>query len=233
MSRQAGECSGATGGGNCGANSRLLESGQLAGRSKRLVRRYLGPPLERLTSRGFGPPPPTAESHTPRADGTGDPSGPSPSPSESEWTVDGTGVDAADLSVGDTVTFSKALTEEDLHLFARCSGDTNALHLDEEFATGTRFEGRIVHGTLLSGLVSAAIARLPGVPILLSQDVEYLAPARPGESLTGDCEIVEAVGDRTYRLRTRVTDEADDMLVDGEAVVLVDEVDADDQHETT
>lgn len=233
MSRQAGECSCATAGGNRAANSWWEVSGLLAELSRRLLRRLLGPPHERLTSYALAGPAPTAESHTPRADGRGDSSVPSPPPAEPEWTVDRPGVDAADLSVGDTVTFVKELTEEDVRLFARSSGDTNPLHLDEEFATGTRFDGRIVHGALLSGLVSAAIARLPGVPILLSQDTEYLAPARPGESLTGDCEIVEDVGDRTYRLRTRVTDEADDMLVDGEAVVLVDEVDADDQHDTT
>lgn len=166
------------------------------------------------------------------SDGEGDSSAQSvPSP-ETGWTVDRPDVDAADLSIGDTVTFTKELTEEDVRLFACSSGDTNPLHLDDAFAAETRFEGRIVHGALLTGLVSAAIARLPGVPILLSQDVEYLAPARPGDSLTSDCHIVEDVGDRTFRLRTRVTDEADDMLVDGEAVVLVDEVDADTQRDT-
>lgn len=151
-----------------------------------------------------------------------------PAEDHPEWTVDRTDGTGPGLSVGVTVTFAKTVSDEDIHLFARSSGDTNRLHLDEDYAVESRFDGRIAHGVLLSGHISAAIARLPGVPIILSQEVEFLAPARPGDEVTAECEVVEDVGDRAYRIRTRLTDETDDLLVDGEAVVLLDDGQVDD-----
>ena len=128
------------------------------------------------------------------------------------------------LSVGDRVRFSKRLTDEDVRTFAAASGDTNPLHLDEEYAETTRFGERIAHGTLVSGLISAALARLPGLVIYLSQDVEFHNPVGIGDRVTADCEIVEDLGEYRYRLTTTVTDEADgSTAIDGEAVILLDE----------
>jgi acyl dehydratase len=127
-----------------------------------------------------------------------------------------------DLSVGDSVRFSKRLSEEDVERFATASGDTNPLHLDEEWAEDTRFGGRIVHGTLAAGLISAALARLPGGVVYLSQDLEFRAPVRIDDRVTADVEIVEDLGGGRYRLRTTVETEAD-LVIDGEAVVLIED----------
>lgn len=148
------------------------------------------------------------------------------------WTVDRSTAATTDIEVGDTVRFTKELTDEDVRRFARSSGDTNRLHLDEAFAEQTRFEERIIHGTLLVGLISAVLSRLPGLPIYLSQDVEFLAPAEPGETLTAVCEVVEALGAQHYRLRTRVCNDADDVLINGEVTVLIDELPAPDEPAT-
>lgn len=124
------------------------------------------------------------------------------------------------LSVGDAVRFTKTLSEADVERFAAASGDTNPLHLDDERASETRFDGRIVHGTLAAGLISAALARLPGDVVYLSQDLEFRAPVRIGDRITADVEIVEDLGGERFRLRTTV--EGDDgLVIDGEAVVLV------------
>lgn len=130
------------------------------------------------------------------------------------------------LDVGDHVRFTKTLTDEDVSRFAAATGDTNPLHLDREWAEETRFDGRIVHGTLASGLISAALARLPGSVVYLSQDVEFQAPVRRGDRLTADVEVVEDLGDDRFRLRTRVLREAEheETIIDGEAVVLIDEL---------
>jgi acyl dehydratase len=127
-----------------------------------------------------------------------------------------------EVSVGDAVRFTKTLTEADVERFAAASGDTNPIHLDEDWAEETRFRGRIVHGTLVSGLISAAIARLPGGIIYLSQDVEFQAPVRLGDRVTADVRVVEDLGGGRFRLRTRVLHD-DAAVIDGEAVVLVDE----------
>jgi len=140
-----------------------------------------------------------------------------------EWHVELTESERGRLGVGDRVEFTKTIFEDDVQAFAAASGDTNPLHLDDEFASKTRFKGRIAHGTLVGGLISAGLARLPGLTIYLSQDLEFHNPVRVGDRLTAVCEIVEDLGDDQYRLTTRVRD-GDTVIIDGEAVVLVDEL---------
>jgi acyl dehydratase len=130
-------------------------------------------------------------------------------------------VPAENVAVGDTITFTKTIHDEDVTRFAASSGDTNPLHLDEEFAEETRFNGRIAHGILVSGLISAALARLPGDVVYLSQDLEFLAPVEIGDRVTAECTIAEDLGNNQYRLMTTVTDGDDETVIDGEAVVLI------------
>jgi acyl dehydratase len=138
------------------------------------------------------------------------------------WAMERSTDEYDDLGVGDYVRFSKPLVDADVNAFAQASGDTNRLHLEDAFAEGTRFKGRIVHGTLVAGTISAALARLPGLTIYLSQDLEFNAPVRIGETVTAECEIVEDLGEHRYRLTTVVYDEEESAVIDGEAVVLID-----------
>jgi len=140
-----------------------------------------------------------------------------------EWHVELTETDRGRLGVGDRVEFTKTIGDDDVRAFAAASGDTNPLHLDDGFAGETRFEGRIAHGTLVGSLISAALARLPGLTIYLSQDLEFHNPVRVDDRVTAVCEVVEDLGDNQYRLTTRVVD-GDDVIIDGEAVVLIDEL---------
>ncbi|RCU48567.1 acyl dehydratase [Haloplanus salinus] len=153
---------------------------------------------------------------------------PAPAPeltySKSEWTFERSDEGDGVVSVGDRIRFSKRLTEEEIRVFADASGDTNRLHLDSDFAERTRFGRQIVHGTLVSGVISAALARLPGLTIYLSQDLQFLGPVDIGETVTAICEVVEDLGDGRYRLTTVVEDEDGETVIDGEAIVLIDEV---------
>ncbi|QLG47516.1 MaoC family dehydratase [Natrinema halophilum] len=125
------------------------------------------------------------------------------------------------LGVGDYVRFSKPIVESDVTAFSQISGDTNRLHLEPGFAEGTRFGDRIAHGTLVAGTISAALARLPGTTIYLSQDLEFTGPVEIGETVTAECEIVETLGGDRYRLHTMVVDQDNETVVDGEAVVII------------
>jgi acyl dehydratase/CBS domain-containing protein len=132
------------------------------------------------------------------------------------------------VTVGDRVTFSKPITESDVRAFASVSGDTNRLHLDADYAAETRFGRRIVHGTLVSGLISAALARLPGLTIYLSQNLSFLAPVEIGERVTAVCEVVENFDHNKYQLTTDVVDEDGETVIEGQAAVLVDEAPVED-----
>ena len=172
----------------------------------------VAPPEEPSTGQGDT----GAEATDAEATGVG-PGGDAPA-----WETEVTAERRSELETGDRFTFTKTLTDEDVSAFAGASGDTNPLHLDEEYAEGTRFGGRIVHGTLVGGLISAALARMPGVVVYLSQETEFRNPVPVGERVTADCEIVEELGNSQYRLTT-VVQRGETTVVDGEAVVLVDD----------
>jgi acyl dehydratase/CBS domain-containing protein len=142
---------------------------------------------------------------------------------DEDWAFESYGVEDG-LDVGDHVRFSKTLSEEDVEEFARVSGDTNRLHLDATFAEGTRFGRRIVHGTLVSGLISAALARLPGLTIYISQELSYRAPVDVGERVTAHCQVVDRISENRFRLTTAVDDSEGNAVVEGEAVVISDPI---------
>jgi len=146
-----------------------------------------------------------------------------------DWTYEYEDAGDAGIGVGDVVRFSKSVSEADVEAFARISGDENPLHLDESFAEGTRFRGRIVHGLLAASLFSAALAHLPGLVIYLSQDVRFLAPVDIGERVRVVCEVIQDLGHDRYRLSTTAYDERDEQVLVGEAVVLIDSPPASEQ----
>lgn len=150
---------------------------------------------------------------------------------KSDWEFECACRSDTSVSVGDRVTFTKSISEQDVQAFAEASGDTNRLHLDAEFATQTRFRRRIVHGTLVGGLISAALARLPGLTIYISQDLSFLSPADIGERVTAVCTVVESLGRHKYELTTDVFTEDGEQVIEGEAAVLIDESQAVDQSE--
>ncbi|MGB9950881.1 CBS domain-containing protein [Haloarcula sp. Atlit-7R] len=139
-----------------------------------------------------------------------------------DWEFECKCVSEQQVAVGDTVEFSKSLTEQDVQTFAEVSGDTNRLHLDADYAVSTRFGRRIVHGTLVGSLISAALARLPGLTIYVSQTLSFLAPVDIGDRVTAVCEIVEDLGRNKYTLTTDVVDQDGTSVIEGQAVVLID-----------
>jgi 3-hydroxybutyryl-CoA dehydratase len=145
-----------------------------------------------------------------------------------EWDVeidiaavdDGSEATPEDLAVGDAIRFGKTLSDADLERIALASGDTNPLHLDDEQAGETRFGGRIAHGILTAGLISSAVARLPGTAVYLSQDLEFRAPVRPDDHVSAEIEVVEELGGDRYRFET-TAEAGDETVIRGEATVLL------------
>jgi len=98
-----------------------------------------------------------------------------------------------DLSVGMSDVYAKTITEADVLLYAGVSGDTNPLHINEEFAAQTRFKGRIAHGMLTTSLWSTIIGTLlpgPGCAYM-SQNMKFLKPVRIGETVTAIITVAE------------------------------------------
>jgi len=131
------------------------------------------------------------------------------------------GYDIEDLEVGMTACFAKTITEADIILFAGASGDTNAIHINDEFAKTTPFGGRIVHGFLTASTISAAIAnRLPGPgTIYLSQHMRFVGPVRPGDTVQAKVTVKEVIAEKGRVLLQTVFSVRGNVVVDGEALV--------------
>jgi acyl dehydratase len=100
--------------------------------------------------------------------------------------------------VGARATWTRTLTSEDVELYARITGDRNPLHFDVDFAAGTKAGGLIVHGGLTAGLFNALVAmELPGPgSVFLHQEWDYPAPARVGDTVTAEAEVIETRTDK-------------------------------------
>ena len=131
------------------------------------------------------------------------------------------GYDFEDLKIGMTATFSKTITEADIILFAGASGDNNAIHINDEFAQTTPFKGRIAHSLLTASTISAAIAnRLPGPgTIYVSQNLKFVGPVRPGDTVHAEVTVKELVEERKSVVLETVCRVGDSVVVKGEAVV--------------
>ena len=128
-----------------------------------------------------------------------------------------------DLEVGMVDVFAKTITEADILAFSGVSGDTNPVHLNEEFAENTIFGGRIAHGILTAGLISTVIGtKLPGPGcIYVNQSLKFKAPVRAGDTVTAEVEIVELIPEKKFiKLRT-VCIVGGKIVIDGEATIMV------------
>ena len=130
-----------------------------------------------------------------------------------------------DLTIGKTAEFSKKITDADVMVFAEVTGDFNPVHVDEAAAATTRFGGRIAHGMLSAGLVSAAIGnKLPGAgSIYLGQTLRFTLPVRIGDTITATIAITEVLPKRRVKLSTICTNQNGEKVLDGEATVMLDE----------
>jgi 3-hydroxybutyryl-CoA dehydratase len=131
------------------------------------------------------------------------------------------------VSIGETASLTKTITEADISLFAGVTGDFNPLHVDGEFAKRTRFGERIAHGLLTAGLISAVLGtRLPGPgSIYLSQSLNFRRPVKIGDTVTATVKVSDYdVEKRIITLETSCYNQDGDVVLSGEAVLLLEDV---------
>jgi 3-hydroxybutyryl-CoA dehydratase len=128
-----------------------------------------------------------------------------------------------DLRVGMSAAYAKTVTEADVVLFAGVSGDTNPVHLNEDFAKDTMFQGRIAHGMLSASFISTVLGtKLPGPGcIYVSQNLKFRAPVRSGDTVEARATITEIVADKKRVVMRTTCSVREQIVLEGEAVVLV------------
>lgn len=129
-----------------------------------------------------------------------------------------------EMYVGQTCSYEKTVSEEDILMFAKLSGDTNPVHLDEAYASTTQFGERIAHGMYTAALISAAMAmQIPGPgSIYLTQTMKFKAPVKIGDALTVQIEVTSKRENRNIAtLSTVVYNQHGKKVVMGEAMARV------------
>ena len=113
---------------------------------------------------------------------------------------------------------ARIITATDIASFADLSGDHNPIHMDEEYAKKTLFGGRIAHGVISLGLLSAAMAQLPGLPIFMSQSVKFVKPVSIGDTITASVEVIDIRPDKgIVTLKNTCANQRGEVVIEGEA----------------
>jgi 3-hydroxybutyryl-CoA dehydratase len=129
-----------------------------------------------------------------------------------------------DIQVGDDASRTLVISDDTIRGFAEVTGDTNPVHLDDEYAAGTRFGRRIAHGMIAAGVVSATLANdLPGPGTLyLNQTLTFTLPVFPGDTITATVKVISVRPDKPIvTLSTVCTNQDGEVVLEGEAIVMV------------
>jgi 3-hydroxybutyryl-CoA dehydratase len=132
------------------------------------------------------------------------------------------GYNIEDLVVGQSAGMAKTVTEADIILFSGVSTDVNPVHLNEEWAKTTMFKGRIAHGMLSAGFISAVLAnKLPGPgTVYLGQSLKFKAPVRPGDTVKTVVTVKEVVVEKKRAVLTTNCYVGETIVIEGEATVM-------------
>jgi len=96
----------------------------------------------------------------------------------------------SEIEEGKKYTFTKKITQEDLNNFVAICKDRNPIHVNDDYAKQTPFNGKIVHGMLTSSLISTVIGiNLPG-SVWLDQSFKFLKPVRIDDTITATAEVL-------------------------------------------
>ncbi|HWR06240.1 MaoC family dehydratase [Sporomusa sp.] len=128
------------------------------------------------------------------------------------------------IEIGESASITKTITEADIVNFAGIIGDFNPIHVDEEFAKATVFGKRLAHGMLTASFISTLMGRcMPGTNgLYLSQEIKFLKPVLVGDTITAYAEIIEKIdAKRRLIIKTTVSNQRGEMVIDGKAVTMV------------
>ncbi len=129
-----------------------------------------------------------------------------------------------EIKVGMTGELTKRVTDDDVDSFAKVTGDCNPIHMDNDFAKQSNYLGRVAHGMLSAGLISACLGnKMPGPgAVYINQDLNFHKSVFIGDVLIVTCKVINIKdnGDsKIVTLDTKVTNQDGDIVTDGHAIM--------------
>jgi 3-hydroxybutyryl-CoA dehydratase len=128
------------------------------------------------------------------------------------------------ISVGISHEFEIIVTEKLVSDFSVISGDFNPLHMDENYATKTKFKKRVCHGMLLASFLSRLVGMyLPGKNALyFSQILNFTSPCFINDIVTVKGEIIDKnIATKIITIKTSILNQKNELILDGEAKVMI------------
>lgn len=128
----------------------------------------------------------------------------------------------SELNEGDSATYVKTLSEDELVLFAAVTGDLNPVHLDSEYAAESMFKERVAHGMWSGSLISAALATVmpgPGT-VYLEQSLSFKRPVKLDDTLTVTLSVLRKEAQNRVVFKCDVRNQNNQRVVTGEARVI-------------
>jgi 3-hydroxybutyryl-CoA dehydratase len=128
-----------------------------------------------------------------------------------------------DLREGQTAAIARTVSEADILAFAGVSGDSNPVHVDQEFAADTMFKGRIAHGMLSAAYISTVLGtKLPGPgAIYLSQTLKFKAPVHIGDTVVARATVIALKPEKRRVTLSTVCTVGDTEVTVGEAEIFL------------
>ena len=128
-----------------------------------------------------------------------------------------------DLKEGMEASYTKTINDTDVKIFSDVSGDSNPIHLNNDFASDTLFKVKVVHGMLTASLISTVIGtKLPGPGcIYIEQNLKFKAPVKIGDTVTALCKIIGIISNQHMIKMNTTCNVASRVVIAGDATILV------------
>lgn len=128
------------------------------------------------------------------------------------------------IQVAETFSHEFSFSQQQVQAFAQITGDSNPLHLDEQYAANTIFKRPIMHGFLGGSIFSKVFGVLfPGEgTVYLNQSMKFLRPMYVDTIYEAVFTVQEVNREKnTALIKTQMIDKATSKItIEGEATVM-------------
>ena len=134
-----------------------------------------------------------------------------------------TSIPIEDIKVGMAMSYSQTITDSDIRSFAEISGDKNPVHLDEDYASASRYKKRIAHGLMSASFFSALFGtKIPGPGcVYVAQSLQFKRAVYMNDTVTATVTVT-SVNLETKRIffETKCTVKSR-VVISGEAEIFI------------
>lgn len=122
-----------------------------------------------------------------------------------------------DIRIGETYTFTKVITKEDIVTWVEMMGDDNPVHVDEDYAATTRFGQVIAPGLMVAGLISTIMTKATFGNVYSGQTLKFIKPVFVGDIITARAEVIDKLEEKhRVVIKTECFNQNDELVITGE-----------------